>query len=203
VRFVGVHIVFRSIDPFIFSTGSFSFWVRNAEGKTAVELCVVRALSSPDALPALHRLLELLLQTSAVKTHNNTSSLLSFALLHATQHQQQQQQQQQLSSSSSRARGRRAGGKEKGKGVDGVPLCLDFLPALAPIYTMGWDAGWREGGRTGKSQGQLLALLAPPAVPAEGGGCSDRARLLYDKIVRAALGRGVLVPRVLASARSD
>ena len=86
--------------------------------------------------------------------------------------------------------------------MDGVPLCLEVLSALEPIYTMGWDAGWREGGMQGKSQGQLLALLAPAPVPAEGEGRSDRARLLYDKIVWAALSRGVLVPRVLASARS-
>jgi len=170
-------------------------WTRNAEGKTALELGVLRALASPDTLPALHRLLELVPQSCLDKRRNDASSLLSFALLQATTSRLAKKQQQQPFFSSLRARSRRTGEKEKEEGTDDVPLYLGVLAALSPIYSIGWDAGWKERG-TGRCQGQLLALLAPTT---EGQMWSEKAQLLYDTIVRAALRQGVLVPRVVSA----
>ena len=72
-----------------------------------------------------------------------------------------------------------------------VEPAVEVLSLLQGAGLAAWDARWREPG-TGRTQGELLAGLAPEQ---QHGG--DKARLVYDKLVRAALAGGVLVPRVV------
>ena len=138
---------------------------RNAEGKIALELCVSRALTSPEALSALRRLLEL---------PQETTGLLSYALVQATNQQKQQQTRRRCPTAA-------AG---KGNEDGGSSLLLEVLSVLAQRDEAGWDAQWKDRD-TGKGQGELLDALAPSV------GSNDKLR--FDKMVRAALCKGVLV----------
>jgi hypothetical protein len=182
---------------------------------TPLKLCAERALSSPEALVALRRLLEVRQQQQQrqrqegkeKKRDGGETSLLSHVLLLATRQQQQRQQQKARPGSSSRRAGGLGndgtpsapggGGGGTGGGAAGaIPLSLEVLSAIihASNDTLWWDATWRDP-HTHKSQGQLLAALAPPLLLETHTHTQTAKAIVYNKIVRAALAKGILVPR--------
>jgi hypothetical protein len=140
---------------------------RNADGKSALELCLLLALAWPEALSGLRQLLEL----SEAK---DAGSLLSLALVQASNQLHQQ----------GRNRRSTAAGNRRGEGGSRALEVLSLLSHHSK--EAGWDAQWKDS-NSGKGQGELLAALAPSSPS------NEKVRLLYDKLVRTALCKGILV----------
>lgn len=183
----------------------------NHAGKTPLHLAVTRAVVSPEGVALLRRLLlaldgdggkaeEARGNHVGSKAQGGAGSLLNAALLTAAAVAAPGPAAPSLAASAaaatktpvSRASG---GGLARTTASAPASAAVEVLSLLQGAGLAAWDGRWREEGGAGRTQGELLACLAPTV---EGGGCGggDKARLVYDKLVRAALAGGVLVPRL-------